>query len=152
MQAKACYNLSQDDVANASALMKEMKPKSIPELILFAIINVLLHQQHGNVSRIVQLQSLPTLWSVSTWIQKYVLFFVMQKENLAIAQNYYNRIGSRYGDHNGASAKFKCLRILKFLVSCCVLIANLSMIASLDDCAWRLHISSTRISIIAFST
>lgn len=40
----------QEDVTNASNLMKDVKPLSIPEFILYAIVNVLLFYQNGNVS------------------------------------------------------------------------------------------------------
>lgn len=40
----------QEDVTNGSNLMKDVKPQSIPEFILYAIVNVLLFYQNGNVS------------------------------------------------------------------------------------------------------
>jgi len=64
------YYLQQDDVTNASNLLKDIKPKSVPEYILFAVVNVLLSYQNGN------------------------------REYTSAAQNYFNRVGSSESEHD----------------------------------------------------
>lgn len=103
--------------------MKEIKPNSAREYILFAVVNVLLSYQNGNVMKIsyyfeVSDTSFKTIisnalkWILRIFKQKNL--HVLQREYASTAQNYFNRVGSSESEHDSLFGRV-CMASAHFL-------------------------------------